>query len=596
MLVQGPPGTGKTTIIIEMIKEFVASGKKVLITSKNNLAVDNVLDKCMDKDIKCIRLGREESVKVEKVKSILPDRAIITMEQKIADNIEEQLKGDQSDYFSSIKEQCQYLSQLAQLFDDYKDIYMRYKTLSLQCETLQNRCENTIVKMINDNAFEQYFDDYRLKLKETYRQLLQKKDIMNELCQHTSLNLGQIEEYLDVNMILDEKNKLIDDMNYVNARQEIQKQWYEDLNTRKESLEQVLMDGIQVYGATCIGVNTARLFKNIEYDVVIVDESGQIPIFDILVPLSKAKKVILIGDHKQLPPGGENDFYQYLDKRFENDELTISSEKVKKLFEVSLFEELYYKIPETNKVMLDTQYRMHQDIANYISQFFYNNSYYTGCKNDDRLLSLGGYHQPMYFIDTINDIRKYENIRFNEDNLKQYSNHLEAKIISDIIIKMIKDLPTTVKDFNGDKKINIEDIGIITPYKEQKRVIKEILFKELELQLKYPKDVVQSIIKRIDIATVDSFQGRDKEIIFYSFTRSNKKHKIGFLCELRRLNVSITRAKRMIIMVGDSETLTKTIEPTTIEHDQPCSYYFENLIQYCQSHHFYDAYIEGSDN
>ena len=49
-------------------------------------------------------------------------------------------------------------------------------------------------------------------------------------------------------------------------------------------------------------------------------------------------------------------------------------------------------------------------------------------------------------------------------------------------------------------------------------------------------------------------------------------------------------------MVGDSETLTKTIEPTTIEHDQPCSYYFENLIQYCQSHHFYDAYIEGSDN
>ena len=83
MLVQGPPGTGKTEIIVTMLKLLVDQGKKVLISSKNNLAVDNVLEKCIDKGLKCIRLGRPETVKIDKVKNVLVDVYVLALQKEI---------------------------------------------------------------------------------------------------------------------------------------------------------------------------------------------------------------------------------------------------------------------------------------------------------------------------------------------------------------------------------------------------------------------------------------------------------------------------------------------------------------------------------
>jgi superfamily I DNA and/or RNA helicase len=95
------------------------------------------------------------------------------------------------------------------------------------------------------------------------------------------------------------------------------------------------------------------------------------------------------------------------------------------------------------------------------------------------------------------------------------------------------------------------------------------------------------MVEKIEIDTVDSFQGRDKEIIFYSFVRSNPEYKIGFLNEMRRLNVTITRAKRLLIMVGDSQTLTNTSARNPLANDKPPRYYFKAFIEYCQQKGYY---------
>ena len=86
MLVQGPPGTGKTSIIVEMVRQFIKRGQRVLISSKNNLAVDNVLEKCIHENISCVRLGREERVNIEKVKTRLLDRAAVELQKDIINN------------------------------------------------------------------------------------------------------------------------------------------------------------------------------------------------------------------------------------------------------------------------------------------------------------------------------------------------------------------------------------------------------------------------------------------------------------------------------------------------------------------------------
>ncbi|NMA64654.1 MAG: hypothetical protein GX957_00225, partial [Clostridiaceae bacterium] len=135
--------------------------------------------------------------------------------------------------------------------------------------------------------------------------------------------------------------------------------------------------------------------------------------------------------------------------------------------------------------------------------------------------------------------------------------------------------------------IDLGDLGIITPYKAQIKCIKDAIYKRLLSQGNLNKAQIENFISKIEIDTVDSFQGRDKEIILYSFVRSNKECRIGFLDELRRLNVTITRAKRLIIMVGDSFTLTKTSSSKRTLLNKPPQYYFNYLMDYLHMKGYY---------
>lgn len=130
-------------------------------------------------------------------------------------------------------------------------------------------------------------------------------------------------------------------------------------------------------------------------------------------------------------------------------------------------------------------------------------------------------------------------------------------------------------------------MGIITPYKAQIKCIKDAIYERFSSQGHLNKAQIENILSKIEIDTVDSFQGRDKEIILYSFVRSNKECKIGFLDELRRLNVTITRAKRLIIMVGDSYTLTNTKSSKRTLLNKPPQYYFNYLMNYLRQKGFY---------
>ena len=239
-----------------------------------------------------------------------------------------------------------------------------------------------------------------------------------------------------------------------------------------------------------------------KFDVVIVDEASQATIPSVLIPVSKARRFILAGDHKQLPP-------------------TIISDKAHDLQD-TLFESLIEKYPHKSQ-LLNVQYRMNRVLMEFPNSEFYSNNLKSDASvNDISLKDISSIEDDsaLLFVDTCNLLKNHE--KHLKDS-KSIVNHAEARIALRYANEYLK------------KGLDENDIGIISPYADQVKLISEKT--------------------DIEVKTVDGFQGREKEVIIISTVRSNEYGQIGFLKDLRRLNVAITRAKRKLIIIGNSETL-----------------------------------------
>ncbi|MCU0417266.1 MAG: AAA domain-containing protein [Cytophagaceae bacterium] len=284
--------------------------------------------------------------------------------------------------------------------------------------------------------------------------------------------------------------------------------------------EQVLTQGSIV---TCTPVvSEQKELKNIEFDVLLFDEAGQALEPITWIPIKKVSRVIFCGDHLQLPP-------------------TVKSEEAQKNgLAISLMEKLSYV--EGISSMLKTQYRMHQTIMQYSSGYFYGDQLIAHESVASRKLS----DPVVSFIDTAGTGYEEQLVK-SPFGLK---NDGERVLVGKIVNELLEQFSHSVS------------IGVISPYKQQ------------VLQLK--EDFIQH--KNIQVQTVDSFQGQEKDIIIISLVRSNDKQDIGFLKDLRRMNVAITRARKKLVIIGDSGTIG--IHP-----------FYEGLIQFIdQSSGYRSAY------
>ncbi|NMA64615.1 MAG: AAA family ATPase, partial [Clostridiaceae bacterium] len=451
LLVQGPPGTGKTEIIVEMIQEFSEQGKKVLISSKNNLAVDNVLEKCIDRNIKCIRLGRPESVKIEKVKSVLVDVFSLNIQKEI-DQATRSYQNTVKEEREINKEKLNHAYKLKDAVFDHVKVSKKLIKSKLILFLFKILVFLRIIRKDSGKYLRRMSDvsEYT-RQKEALKNLIDNEVNYLELDSKMVWKRSERQNYIE-NKIQFLLNRIGD----VPKKIEITDKWLEDLSLRHDVLTEVTAEDIKVIGATCIGVNTNRIFNSIEYDVAIIDEAGQITLHDVIVPISKAKKVIVIGDHMQLPPVTDDDFINKTREKYKDMEVDFYE-----TYKQSLFEKLFYEADESHKIMLDTQFRMHEDIAEPISQLFYGGNYKTGCKTEHRLIDIAGFKDPMVFLDTIELPDKYETVTVIDQETKQvaYTNPTEARIIASVLERMIIPLQDglTVLDYKGEKEIDLGD-------------------------------------------------------------------------------------------------------------------------------------------
>lgn len=558
-IIQGPPGTGKTTVIVEIVRQLIKRNPsvKILITSQSNTAVDNILSRLVKEDPE-IRVMRLAST-LEKVSSEMRD--IFHLEQ-LRRWIERTRKAALQRAFASLEPPVP----LEEAFIYYTYIPFRW---TKDWEKWSNKMRAT-------PEWEREARSFSGKVGITF--------------DHKKL-LMSLESLKSVNNF-DETDKLFEDRlpHVVREKMQILHEWMGFLGaadpsrlekTRFPNSQEIaseltktqtgpsslvyLLDGIrplrldiammkyyiQVVGATCIHI-ASGVYEDYQlvFDYVIMDESSKATPGEALVPLSMARNVVLVGDHKQLPPVVTTD----LDLRKEIEDQGIDLDKE---FGESLFEKLILAFERDPKKslycsMLTTQYRMPRQIAELVSKHFY----------DGKLKS------PSPSIDPDYDKKKAHNLPlkkntsiiflstsklpepWDNDNKAFRQNRTNARVIKEII----KKLDQICKD--NPKSENPLSIGIIAGYRGQVALLKETIRpREYRNFIKETRD--GEFLKReylISIDTVDRFQGEERDIIIYDVVRSSpSQSNIGFLIDYRRMNVAFSRAKRLLIIVGDSE-------------------------------------------
>ncbi|MEH2069575.1 MAG: translation initiation factor IF-2 N-terminal domain-containing protein [Nostoc sp.] len=325
---------------------------------------------------------------------------------------------------------------------------------------------------------------------------------------------------------------------YLKKYQNFVQDWIEKIRQPTESdgddLRRIYLDNTNVVGITCVQAANKGFSEEFKsFDVVIIDEVSKCTPPELLIPALKAKKLVMVGDHRQLPPMLDTSTLEEVAQAIGNtrDELQFLQE--------SLFKSQFESADESIKEMLTTQYRMHPYIMGAINQF-YDGKLESGIlkPNTKRAHNLAGEiiqesHHILWIKTPI------ENKFLEERHGTSYFNTLEIDIIERICQQFEKTWADKVA--NAEPK---KEIAVITFYGAQLRKIDERLQSELFPSLE------------IRTGTVDRFQGMERPIVIVSMVRNNNKGDVGFAKKPERVNVAFSRAQELLIIVGCHDLFT----------------------------------------
>ncbi len=404
-IIHGPPGTGKTTTVVELIRQSVLRGAKVLACAPSNTGADNLLEKLVASRVRVVRIGHPARVQ-EELQSY-------TLDALVESDPAMKVVGE-------MMREAEKIARKASKFTRAKPLPGQRSDLRVESRRLR--------------------DDARVYERQIIASILDRADV---ICATTNF-----------------------DPDILGKR---------------------------------------------EFDLAVIDEACQSTEPGSWPVVLRADRIVLAGDHCQLPP------------------TIISTEASAQGFAISLMERLVATYGDTITKQLIVQYRMHEDIMEYSSKCFYGGSLQADETVRSHLLSdlVAPPHpemlqSPVTFVDTAGAGWEEEQEIDGESRL----NVQEARWI----LQQVRELCST--------GIAPKDVAIIAPYAAQVRWLRQ-----------------NCPFKAIEIDTVDGFQGREKEAILITLVRSNAIAEIGFLADTRRMNVALTRAKRKLIVIGDSATL-----------------------------------------
>lgn len=309
----------------------------------------------------------------------------------------------------------------------------------------------------------------------------------------------------------------INELNTTSCKDQVLRdKWIEFAKENRDIVGECLLKGYQIIGATCVGFANRNIgLSGLEFDLVIIDEAGKALPGELLITINHAKKLILIGDHKQLPPVINPQMYKNGKVRTED---VIDDYEREDFFNKSFFERLWEKCPDSNKCMLDTQFRMPTTISKLVNIFY-----------DGKLKDGEGCceKRPIAFDNNL--------VMLDMKNIPDYKEIVEENAGP----HNTKELDVVALVIGRLREVYSDGIVVITPYKRQKR---DLIYK-----------IKEKGFTQVRVDTIDAFQGDEENIVIYCMTRA--KRPTNYFSDSARLNVAFSRAKHLLIIIGSSDYL-----------------------------------------
>ena len=466
-LVQGPPGTGKTTVISRLVAQIrrLHPTDRVLVASQSNIAVDNVLERLerLLPDTPKVRLGKPEKIS-ETVRALELRTRVGEMQASLRARAEE------------ARERLERLAHVP-----------------------ASEIRALVDQLAEDAAPDEQAAAVELAV-----------GMLGETVPAEALALRA-----HLEAVLRLRSKGVAGSEKIAA---IQRDWQERLQGASPDLEKHLLRSTPVIAGTCIGFIGNRTAADLSYQWVIVDEAGRATPPELLVPLSRGHRFVLVGDHRQLPPIVDDEVAQEVGR-----ELGLRKEDLAR----SLFEELFEAAEPEARMRLGKQYRMHPEIGTLISHVFYDDALLHGVGAGDRPYGERVFGAAVRWLDVAGSGSGAQERKVGTS----FVNHAEATSLAADLRGLVARL----------EELGIAaSIGVLAAYAPQV----ELLRKHLDAS-----------VGAVEVLTVDAAQGKEFDFVYYSAVRSNPAGELGFLTDERRLNVALSRARHCLTIVGDAQSL-----------------------------------------
>lgn len=536
LLVEGPPGTGKTTFITELVLQTLKANPnaRVLLTSQTHVALDNSLERIVGQvavPVDAVRIGQDDDDRIAaSTRKLMLDTKLPEMRKRALAAGRAFIERWAQNHGLSVKDvrRVMAMERHAKLKTRLEAAEQGLKELEPQLAEPVRASLSAEERADLEDQFKGLSRDRDLLeglLKESWKDLasqLNSKEELKEFAECSAADLhGWAEAYSDGTPAGGQLKQLL----------QVHTDW-ETAFGRSRDFQAAVIAASQVVAGTCLGVMSIPGRTEITYDLCIVDEASIATPTEVLVPMSRARRTVLVGDSKQLSPFQDPELRAL--GLLERYDLKPEDQKA------TLFNHLGANLPGSLKKTLTSQHRMLPAIGNLISECFYRGEL-RSIERPAAVHLAGVMQRPVTWYTTV---RKPN--RGSRQQGTSYYNDVEVEIIVGLLARIDSWMQ---RGRYKDKRVTV---AVLSGYDPQRARLQTAVQTQGQ-QWKSFSEVFVNV--------VDAFQGREADILVFSVTRSEVKG-LGFLREMERINVALSRGKELLAIVGDHEFCQTALGPT----------------------------------